>query len=205
MGLIEQYSEPVAKKKVIMALVSADLVNTSPGGILVYAKPYSLKEEFETILAAAKDGFTAFIQGEMKSDVKGGFYEDPRRMFSLNDRMIYQEEKDKTGWVYSALTRKSTPETETLRMQLEQLLSEYHAKGVYKLTGGFTAGNKAEKKELISKEGKLLFSLELNADNTMHLRFFGNKEVKGGLVAVDPVQNPLQENNPARRRTEHPA
>ncbi len=199
MGLIEQYSEPVAKKKVIMALVSADLVNTSPGGILVYAKPYSLKEEFETILAAAKDGFTAFIQGEMKSDVKGGFYEDPRRMFSLNDRMIYQEEKDKTGWVYSALTRKSTPETETLRMQLEQLLSEYHAKGVYKLTGGFTAGNKAEKKELISKEGKLLFSLELNADNTMHLRFFGNKEVKGGLVAVDPVQKSVTGEQPGKK------
>jgi len=188
MGLIEQYSETVAKKKVIMALVSQDLVNTSPGGILVYAKPYSLKEEFETILAAAKDGFTAFIQGEMKSDAKGGYYEDPRRMFSLNDRMIYQEEKDKTGWVYSSLTRKSTPETETLRMQLEQLLSDYHTRGVYKLVGGFTAGNKAVKNELFNKEGKLLFSLELNADNTMHLRFFGNKEVKGGLPVTDPVQ-----------------
>lgn len=191
MGLVENYSETVAKKKVIIALVSQDVVNTSPAGILIYAKPYSLKEEFETILAAAKDGFKAYIHGPMKTDNKGGFYEDPRRMFSLNDRMIYQDGKDKTEWVYSSLTRKSTPETETLRMNLEQLLSDYHTKGIYKLVGGFTAGNKAVKNELFSKEGKLLFSLEVNADNTMHLRFFGNKEEKGGLPVPDPGPKPV--------------
>lgn len=160
-----QPKQPI--KKIIVAVVSLDEVNTTSAGIMIYRKKFSLQDDFQAILDDAKNDFESYKMEETK-DPNGVVVYKASRVFDLDRRMIYQSEKGQ--WMFTQYSYFDDPYAAVVEAEILNLLSEYEKTGNYTIPSGDYNGDMYYR--LINNDGQIVFQM-IKGEKKISLIFFG--------------------------------